>query len=181
MRFVVTLAACLALFGPVASAEGLYRWVTEDGRVEIGTTPPPGTAAVPWLPDPADAAQPAEPAAPVTPATHVPTAANGDCARRSEAARKTAAKIAKLESEIDRLERKLESLESNEVAWSRTSCVSQGIDGPKSDCVTSHFDRDVEVDRAEQALDRARDNLDDLELRARGATTAAECAPAAAD
>ena len=178
MRFALSLAACLALLGPVAVAGDLYRWVTEDGRVEIGTTPPPGTAAVPWLPEPAEAAAPAPP---VTPATQATTATGEDCARKSEAARKTAAKIAELESEVDRLEKKLESLESNAVAWSRTSCVSPGIDGPKSDCVTSQFDRDVEVDRAERALDRARDKLDDFELRARAAVSAAECAPASAD
>src|SRR5262245_61848342 len=51
MRRIV-LATCLALALPGAAfAGGLYRWVTKDGRVEVGPFPPPGVHAEPWQPE----------------------------------------------------------------------------------------------------------------------------------
>jgi hypothetical protein len=59
------VALLLALPSADALAGGLYRWVTSDGRVEIGPTPPPGVNAVPWIPgQPETSPGAAPPAAP---------------------------------------------------------------------------------------------------------------------
>jgi hypothetical protein len=178
-------ALLLAIASGDARAAELYRWLTEDGRVEIGTTPPPGTAAVPWRPGEAEAAEPAPRATPARLSTRAPRArARSDekCARKQEAARKIEREVVELESEITRLEQRIESLEASEVAFSRTSCVSRDVYGPNSSrCQSDIFHRDTEIANAEQALELAQNKLGDLEQRARGAAPLAECAPASAN
>src|SRR5262245_60453513 len=67
----IALALCLALALPGAAfAGGLYRWVTKDGRVEVGPFPPPGVHAEPWQPEDDEKPAPATPTRapePVTP------------------------------------------------------------------------------------------------------------------
>ncbi len=169
----------LAAASSHASAGELYRWVTEDGRVEIGPVPPAGASAVPWRPGQDAAAKPAEATAP---AGRAKGRARGDraCARHREASRQTAQALIDAETEVTRLEQKIEMLESSHVAYSRTSCVSQGIDGPRSNCVSHRFDRDAEIERAEAALDAAQERLADLELHARREAPSS-CPPASAD
>ena len=174
------VALLLAAAAPPARAGDLYRWVTEDGRVEIGPTPPAGTAAVPWRPGQRDAATPGVPEAPARAARTRSRNAKA-CARDRESEREDARRIAEVESEIARLEQKIERLETSEVAWSRTSCRSQGIYGPKSDCVASRFDRDAEIEGAKLQLDSAQERLADLEQRARRDAPADDCPASSAD
>jgi hypothetical protein len=61
---VIGLALLLSSASGGVRAGELYRWVTEDGRVEIGMNPPPGTTAVPYFPGQETAPQPAAPARP---------------------------------------------------------------------------------------------------------------------
>lgn len=190
-RVARALAAALLLAIPAGglSAGELYRWVTEDGRTEIGPNPPPGASAVPWSPGQERAAEPT-PAAPAPapasapapiPAQKARSANREKCARYRENARQTERRVIEAEAAIARLEQKLETLQSTEIAFSRTSCVSQGINGPKSDCVASRFDRDAEIERAEQALEQAQEKLSDLELNARRSAAPEACTPASAD
>ncbi len=99
-------------------------------------------------------------------------------------ASKATQKIRILENQIARFERRLEELEATDLAYSQTSCRSQGshgIEGPSSDCLTSSFHRDAEIARAQADLEEAQQKLGDLEQRARAAAPAAECTPASAD
>ena len=194
---VLCAALVLALASGGARAGELYRWVTKDGRVEIGTSPPFGAAAEPYFPGQEAAAQPAAPAAPapapVPAETPRPAAGHSTreaergargrleepCARDQEISDKATQKIRILEAQIARLEHKLDELEANEVAYSQTSCRSQGIEGPSSDCLTSSFHRDAEISSTQQELEDAQQKLADLEQRARAATTDERCAPAA--
>lgn len=190
---VLALALLLATSSGDARGGELYRWVTEDGRTEIGTTPPFGAAAEPWSPGQEAAAQPAKPAAPAPAAPpRQPTAetaaaerrARGrleePCSRATEKAEKAAQKIRILEAQIARLELKLDELEATELAYSRTTCRSQGVEGIGSDCLTSSFHRDAEIARIQQELEDAQQKLGDLEQRARSMTEDPNCAPAAA-
>lgn len=86
-----------------------------------------------------------------------------------------------MESEIARLERTIETLEASEVAYSRTSCVSQNVHYSISDCQSEIFQRDTEIANAEQALEIAQEKLGDLELRARSSALPADCAHASSD
>ncbi len=188
----------LALASSDTRAGDLYQWVTEDGRIEIGTTPPLGAAAQPWSPGQEAAAQPAPPAAaaPAPAATQrVPSDRRTESERRARGrleekcsaqkatVDKATQKIRILESQIARLDKKIEELEATEVAYSRTSCRSQDVYGPSaSDCMTSSFHRDAEIARTQDELEDAQQKLGDLEQRARSATSDSDenCAPAAA-
>ncbi len=196
---VLGLALLLALASGEARGGELYRWVTQDGRVEVGANPPPGVSAQPWSPAQESAAQPAMPAAPAvaveaTPAvpqrprarrTHEATRRVGSrlddkCLARARTIDKATQKIHLLESQIARLEKRLEELEATEVAYSQTSCRTSDFEGPSSsDCVTSSFHRDAEVSRTQEALEDAQQRLGDLEQRARAASEDQSCAPAA--
>ena len=198
------LGAALLLAIAIASSDtragDLYRWVTQDGRVEIGATPPPGTEAVPWNPGqealspptalpaatPAPAPAVTPPAATPAPATARSAAANGrarslleeECSTGRATADRATQKIRILESQIARLERRLEELQATDLAYSQTSCRSQGIEGPSTDCLTSSFHRDTEIARTQAEIEEAQEKLADLEQRVRGAAAPAECAPA---
>ena len=193
---VLGFALLLAIASGNARGGELYRWETEDGRIEIGTTPPLGAAAVPWSPGQEAAAHPAAPPAPAPAATPRPAPdsaaaalaerrARGRldeaCSREKATTDKATQKIRVLESQIARLERKLEELEATDLAYSRTTCRSQGIEGPGSDCLTSSFHRDAEISRIQQEIEEAQQKLGDLEQRARGVPRGEACAPASAD
>ena len=187
------VALLIALAEGDAAAGELYRWVTKDGLVEIGPTPPPGAAAAPWTPGNEDAARDSvqpESAAPAPAATRAwpaaPARRSSDadaetCAQYREAALELERKIATAEADIARLEEQIEALEASDVAYARTDCVSHDIYGPSRGCQSTSFNRDVELGRAGKALDRAQEMLSDLEARARRASAPPECAPASAD
>lgn len=78
---VLGLALLLALSSP-ALAGGLYQWVTPEGRVEIGPTPPFGVNAVPWVPGQPDPASPAT--SPAPPAAAAPAEAEPAAAAPAE-------------------------------------------------------------------------------------------------
>jgi hypothetical protein len=203
---VLGAALLLALASTAARAGDLYRWVTEDGRVEIGTNPPLGASVEPWnpaqeavaQPTAQPTAQPAPPAAPAPPAhatppgsrSHGPPGVPRDrsksrldetCSTEKLAAMKAAQKISVLESQIARLGRKLEELEATALAYSQTTCRSQEADGLGSDCLTSSFHRDAEIARTQQELEEKEQKLADLEQRARGLASRPECTPASAE
>ena len=200
-----TLLLALVLASSETRAGDLYQWVTEDGRVEIGASPPAGVAAKPWNPGQEAAANPsALPAAPASeseretvPASAKPLRASTrhtteaerrargrleeECRTQRGLIEKAAQKIRVLESQIARLDKKLEELEATEVAFQRTSCRSSGAYGPDhSDCVSSSFHRDAEIARTQESLEEAQQKLADLEQRARSAAEDASCSPAAA-
>ena len=196
-------ALLLVLASGETRAGDLYQWVTEDGRVEIGASPPAGVAAKPWNPGQEAAANPsALPAAPASereaaPASAKPYRASSrhtteaerrargrleeECRTQRGLIEKAAQKIRVLESQIARLEKKLEELEATELAFQRTSCRSSGAYGPDhSDCVSSSFHRDAEIARTQESLEEAQQKLADLEQRARSASEDQSCSPAAA-
>jgi hypothetical protein len=197
---VLGLALLLALASFQARGGELYSWVTEDGRIEVGAKPPPGVSARPWSPGQESAAQPAKPAAPAAAVEATPAAPQRPRARRTREAdrragsrrddkclareltiEKATQKTRILESQIARLEKRLEELEATELAYSRTSCRTADFEGPTaSDCVTSSFHRDAEISSTQEALENAQQRLGDLEQRARTASEDQSCAPAAA-
>jgi type IV secretory pathway VirB10-like protein len=169
----VLLTLTLAAFD--ASGATLYRWVTEDGRVEIGTTPPPGVNAVPWTPGPPEAAAPAPPPpAPADPVRPGPNTAKSDrCLRLEEEARELRSSIVEKEAEIEALEASAARLAATEVAYQRVDCRDD-VYGANTDCEPLVFDRDREIERADEKLAQARDELDDLEQRA-GSIALSDC------
>lgn len=200
--FVLAVVLLLSLPGAEALAGGLYRWVTSDGRVEIGPMPPPGVNAVPWSPG-----QPEVPPAGATPASPAPTASEApadaepapsarasrpsgpalakpknapvkaidDCSKLVGGARNLARQVSATEKEIAQLEAKLEKLESSDVAFSHTECAQNDSYGRASGCRSSSFDRDAEISKTQVALDRAQEKLDEVEEKARRAGIPAKC------
>lgn len=198
---IVCAALVLALASSESRAGDLYQWETEDGRVEIGVSPPPGVAAKPWNPGQEAAANPvAKPAAPPPEPEPAPAAMQRTSARRTPSAERRARppmddrclrqqgtiakatqKIQILEAQIARLEKRLADLEATELAYSQTSCRSMAVYGPDaSDCISSSFHRDAEIARTQEELEDAQQRLGDLEQRARSAAEDEACSPAAA-
>jgi hypothetical protein len=191
----------LALASGAARAGDLYQWETEDGRIEIGTNPPLGANARPWSPGQETAAQPRPrpaPAAPPAPADSAivgaPPAKHvskedrakqaqrqamgrlGDaCLARKSTLEKATQKIAIVEAQIARLEKRIEDLEATELAYSRTSCRSDDDGVDTSDCLASTFHRDTEIARSQGELEEAQQKLADLEQRARSAEEDPSC------
>ncbi|MEX2208156.1 MAG: hypothetical protein WEF50_18170 [Myxococcota bacterium] len=197
---VLCAALVLALASGESRAGDLYQWVTEDGRVEIGASPPRGVAAKPWNPGQETISNPVAQPAPKPPepapapapmqrtSSRNPSSAehrargrmDDRCLRQQGTVAKATQKIQILEVQIARLEKKLEDLEATELAYSRTSCRSMDVYGPDaSDCISSSFHRDAEIARTQEELEDAQQRLGDLEQRARSAAEDAACSPAA--
>jgi hypothetical protein len=170
------LALCLAAaLSSAAFAGGLYRWVTKDGRVEVGPFPPAGVNAEPWQPD-GDAPKPA-PAPPRPRAERPPNPAASEtrrsalearCARPKETTLQreaTERKIAQLEATIARLE---ETLVANE----ESHCTSSYYRG----CRGSTFDRDEALERAQEELGAEQSKLADLERKEQERAADEDCA-----
>ena len=104
------------------------------------------------------------------------------CMRNREVSAKAARKITETETQITRLEGRIEELEANAVAYSKTTCRSQeSYSGLGTDCQVSSFHRDAEIARLNRDLEEAQQRLADLEQRARAVAEDERCAPAASD
>jgi hypothetical protein len=197
------LALWLALALPIAANAGdLYRWVTPDGRVEIGPFPPRGVHAEPWKPE--ETSPPAATPPPATPPPSAPAAAepsgaprvyrtlNGlnarpsdqgptPCEQRRQKAAKLASERQQTEREIDRLEATIARLEETLVAHEDSSCLSDANGDVSRGCSGGSFDRDAELEKSRRKLDRAQSKLGDLEQRERETASGDDCpsAPAA--
>lgn len=194
----LALSTGLALALPGAAlAGGLYRWVTKDGRVEVGPFPPAGVHAEPW--EPKDEEKPAPPqsapapapapqqAQPVTPSRmpslgHLsgpPRDPRTDLDRQCEQIQRERGlrkvEKQKLESEIAGLEKKIAKLEDSLVANEDSSCVHAGEAGAR-DCTGGSFDRDAEIERSQNRLEKAQTKLGDMELRERREAADDKCA-----
>ena len=152
----------LALALPAAAgAAVLYRWVTPDGRVEVGTSPPPGVHVELWQPD----ARPVAPAVPASPATAA-------CERRADA-KFGDQQVEQTRARVGELEQKLAQLEDSPVVSQDSTCSSaaSSIGG----CKSSYFDRDRELESTQLQLDDARARLDDLEDQQRRREPDVDC------
>jgi hypothetical protein len=192
------LALWLALALPVAASAGeLYRWVTPEGRVEIGPFPPRGVHAEPWKPEQTGpSAQPATPAPPTVPAASPasPSGAPGSarapsdlasppvgprpdaCELRRREARELARQRQDTESEIGRLEATIGKLEESLVMHEESSCRRDAYGQVSRGCTGGSFDRDTELEKSHEKLEEAQSRLDDLEQRERAVAPGDDCA-----
>lgn len=173
MRLSLVLALALVVTPLEAGAQTLYRWVTPDGRVEIGTSPPAGVRAEPWTPGASPAAAPTVvPAAQSGPRLRDPARDPGrDCRARLAEMRR---EIEQTETRIAGLEQRIESLSESMVAFQQNTCTRDDYGNTAKHCRSSSFSRDAEIDKAERELAEAQDTLADLETRARGMDCASE-------
>jgi hypothetical protein len=185
-RGVLALWLALALPG-AANAVDLFRWVTPDGRVEIGSTPPPGVHAEPWHPE-----QPAPPAvtpptpAPSSAATAVPTLrklaqpalaeTKPNCGLGRAQALDLARQRQETEQEIARLEAAIAEYEDTPVAYEDSSCLRDKYGAIAKNCTGRSFDRDEAIEESQTQLEAAHRKLGDLEDQERVATANDDCA-----
>lgn len=195
---VVVVSWLMLAFAGAGDAGQLYRWVTQDGRVEIGPVPPSGVHAEPWQPvqpAPAVVTPPPTPAAAETPApapapaasqnaapsgtAPVQQASTGDCSFARERALDVMQRKQETETEIKELEATIARLEDSMVVSANSTCRTDDYGAQRnSRCTGDSFDRDKELSRSRKKLEKAKDRLDELEDRER-TTQVSDCPPPA--
>ncbi len=184
------LAVCLALALPGAAlAGGLYRWVTKDGKVEVGPFPPPGVNAEPWKPEdgsakPAPAPRAFEPVVTETPSYESRRAPPPEqrspleleCEERASKRRKLVLEHESVEQKIAALEAKIARLEETLVANEDSRCYTDSYGNSRRECVGGSFDRDASLERARDELETAQSKLADIEQGERGDASDEKCA-----